>query len=129
MSAPKTVLITGASSGIGLACARVLADRGLRVFWSSRRPPPGEQPFEFVAMDVTSIEEVHAQLDTNLLGPLRVVRAVAPHMRRQGSGLIVMVGRSEGRDRRARRGTHRPLLRAPSAATVTRAAASCASRS
>lgn len=30
-------------------------------------------------------------MDTNLLGPLRVCQAVLPHMRRQGSGLIINI--------------------------------------
>jgi NAD(P)-dependent dehydrogenase (short-subunit alcohol dehydrogenase family) len=34
---PRSVLITGCSSGIGHACARGLADRGYRVFASARR--------------------------------------------------------------------------------------------
>lgn len=51
----KTIVVIGASSGIGLACALHLAARGYRVFATSRTPPPGpDLPFEFVPMDVTS---------------------------------------------------------------------------
>lgn len=62
----KTVLITGASSGIGLACARWLAERGYRVFGASRTPPPPEHatPFEHVPMDVTDDASVSAAIAT-----------------------------------------------------------------
>jgi NAD(P)-dependent dehydrogenase (short-subunit alcohol dehydrogenase family) len=56
---PKVVLITGASSGIGQACARHLARRGYQVFGTSRRPRPGaEEPFEMIPMDVTNDDSV-----------------------------------------------------------------------
>src|ERR1700677_4671740 len=37
---PRVVLVTGASSGIGLACATHLAGRGFRVYGTSRRAAP-----------------------------------------------------------------------------------------
>lgn len=37
------------------------------------------------------VEQVHHQFDVNLYGLLRVNQAVLPHMRRQGSGLLVYV--------------------------------------
>ena len=37
----RSVLITGASSGIGAATAAYLADRSFRVFGTSRQPPSG----------------------------------------------------------------------------------------
>lgn len=53
--ASQVVLVTGASSGIGRACAEHLAARGDRVFGAQRRvPPAGEGPAgaEMIAMDV-----------------------------------------------------------------------------
>ena len=48
------IVVVGASSGIGLACALHLARRGHRVFATSRTPTPADAPFEYVPMDVTS---------------------------------------------------------------------------
>ncbi len=48
----RVVLITGASAGIGLACARHLSQQGYRVFGTSRQPPKEGLPFEMVRMDV-----------------------------------------------------------------------------
>jgi NAD(P)-dependent dehydrogenase (short-subunit alcohol dehydrogenase family) len=133
---PQVVLITGASRGIGAACARLLAEHGHRVFGTSRRAPAASSPatlgrgsLELLPMDVdrdasvaagvryvldragrldvavnnagmgilgpvedTSVAEARAQLETNLLGPWRVCRAVLPAMRAQGGGLIVNIG-------------------------------------
>lgn len=52
----RVVLITGASSGIGAACTRLLSERGYRVFGTTRAAalPPGAQGIEWVTMDVES---------------------------------------------------------------------------
>jgi NAD(P)-dependent dehydrogenase (short-subunit alcohol dehydrogenase family) len=42
-SDPRTILITGCSSGIGRATARRFASRGWRVFATMRRPPDGDE--------------------------------------------------------------------------------------
>jgi len=43
------------------------------------------------AIEDTSMAEARAQLETNFFGAVRVIREVLPHMRSQGSGLIVNV--------------------------------------
>lgn len=43
------------------------------------------------AVEDTTIEEMVRQLDTNLLGAVRVIQAVLPHMRAQRSGRIVQI--------------------------------------
>ncbi len=56
--APAVVLITGASSGIGLVTAQRLHARGANVWGASRRILTGEIPW--IAMDVTDEEAVRA---------------------------------------------------------------------
>jgi NAD(P)-dependent dehydrogenase (short-subunit alcohol dehydrogenase family) len=60
----KVVLLTGASSGIGLACATLLAARGYRVYGASRTPAP-DTAIESITMDIrndTSVREAVAGL-------------------------------------------------------------------
>lgn len=52
------VLITGASSGIGLACAAHLHDRGYKVYGTSRKGEIPGAAFESVKMDVDSDDSV-----------------------------------------------------------------------
>lgn len=128
----KTVLITGASRGIGEATARFFLDKGWCVAATMRAPSASllepSNRLKLYPMDVTSaasvtagietaiedferidvvvnnaghcivgaLEEMtdtdlHTILDVNVLGAMRVTRAVLPHLRACGGGRIVNV--------------------------------------
>jgi short-subunit dehydrogenase len=57
----QTVLITGASSGIGRATALLLTQRGMVVFGTTRRPDhPSQAGVQLLALDVRSDDSVRA---------------------------------------------------------------------
>ena len=64
----KSILITGASTGIGEACARYLAERGWQVFAGVRRTEDAEKlqsvsiNIKALQLDVTQIAEVFANV-------------------------------------------------------------------
>lgn len=72
---PKTVLITGCSSGYGAATARYFHDQGWNVIATMRTPQLGELPrsdrLRVVALDVTKPESIAAALEE--AGPIDVV--------------------------------------------------------
>lgn len=126
----KTILITGASTGLGNATAKLFAERGWNVIATMRRP---EQASDLAAidnirlleLDVTQPEQITKaatealasgpvdvlfnnagyglagpfegatdeqivrQLDTNLLGVMRVTQAFVPYFRERKAGLIL----------------------------------------
>ncbi len=128
----RTVLVTGASRGIGEATARYFLDQGWSVAAAMRTPgsstlAPSDR-LRLYEMDVTSARSVTAAvaaaiadfgridvvvnnaglclvgaleelteaddrliMDTNVLGAMRVSRAVLPHMRACGGGRIINV--------------------------------------
>ncbi|MEO1290123.1 MAG: SDR family NAD(P)-dependent oxidoreductase [Chloroflexota bacterium] len=65
MSNKQVILVTGASSGIGLAIARQLASDGHQVFGTSRSPKQNHsEPFTFVQLDVTDVESVQSSIQS-----------------------------------------------------------------
>ena len=48
-------------------------------------------------LEAFTLKQVQQQFDTNVFGVLRVNRAALPHMRRQGSGLLLQIGSIGGR--------------------------------
>jgi short-subunit dehydrogenase len=68
----QTVLVTGASSGIGKAIAELLAERGYRVFGTARKPAsPASNGVTMVPLDVRSDDSVRACI--NQVGHLDVL--------------------------------------------------------
>jgi NAD(P)-dependent dehydrogenase (short-subunit alcohol dehydrogenase family) len=126
----KVVLISGASSGLGLATALYLHEKNYRVFGTSRKPEQYQEqyPFTFLALENTDAESIQncvtAVLDqagrldvlinnagvgitgpmeeidltavkqhfeVNCFGPMQLIQAVLPQMRKQQEGLIVNI--------------------------------------
>ncbi|MGC9397322.1 MAG: SDR family NAD(P)-dependent oxidoreductase [Anaerolineae bacterium] len=62
----KVILVTGASSGIGRACAIALAQQGHRVYGTSRAPRSTDGNFTMLPMDVTDAASIQAAVQTLL---------------------------------------------------------------
>src|SRR6266702_4538899 len=68
----QTVLVTGASSGIGQAIAQLLAERGFKIFGTARKPAaPTLGNVTMVPLDVRSDDSVRACIDR--VGPIDVL--------------------------------------------------------
>jgi NAD(P)-dependent dehydrogenase (short-subunit alcohol dehydrogenase family) len=127
---PKRIFITGASTGLGKAAAKLFASKGWSVIATMRKPEKENElnKLENVALlplDVTNVEQVKLasekaikigpidvvfnnagyglagpfegttdeqlirQLNTNLLGVMRVTQSFIPHFREKKSGLFI----------------------------------------
>jgi NAD(P)-dependent dehydrogenase (short-subunit alcohol dehydrogenase family) len=119
----KTVLVTGASSGIGAACAVRMRDRGWRVLAGVRRAGTAPERTEELLVDVTDppsldlselhglvnnagvavagpleflpVEELRRQLEVNVVGQLRMTQLCLPALR-AARGRVVNMGSISG---------------------------------
>jgi len=137
MDKKSVVLISGCSSGIGLALASEFVSRGCKVFATARKPSVIEnlkkEGMEIAVLDVTdqqsidacvaeviakagkidvlvnnagyaligpvidlSMDDLRRQFETNVIGLAALTKAVAPHMIKQRSGLIVNISSVSG---------------------------------
>ena len=126
----KRIFITGASSGLGKASAKLFAERGWNVIATMRKPENETelnqlQKVHLLPLDVTNIAQIEStaqeaqslgkidvvfnnagyglagpfegatdeqltrQIETNLLGVMRVTKAFLPHFREQKSGTFI----------------------------------------
>lgn len=120
-SITQTLLITGASSGIGKATAQLFAERGYQVFDLSRRGTipcdvTDEASVQSAVAEVmrrtdhidvlilnagfgisgpaecTPIADVRRQMDVNFTGAVMVTQQVLPYMRQRRQGRIIFTG-------------------------------------
>jgi NAD(P)-dependent dehydrogenase (short-subunit alcohol dehydrogenase family) len=80
MSAERAAIVTGASSGIGLAIARVLAEEGFGVTMSARRPEKLDGAVAGLAADGFDVHAVAA----NVAEEPEIQKVVAAHRDRYG---------------------------------------------
>ena len=65
----RTALVTGASSGIGLACSRALSESGVHVIGVARKQPDSIEPFAaFIEADLSSHDGLLSTLRSGLRG-------------------------------------------------------------
>ena len=134
----KTVVVTGASSGIGKATARLFAEKGWNVVGAMRQPALEKElvasdVIRLVVLDVQDVSSVIAavaasvsafgtidvwvnnagygtlgpveaasraqvqrQYDVNVFGLIDCVKAIAPHFRTNGGGVLINVSSAGG---------------------------------
>src|SRR6267154_2646205 len=93
----KTVVVTGASTGIGWGCVKVLIAAGSRVFGSVRKQADGDR------LSKEFGPNFEQQLTVNVTGQLIVTQAFAPLLgvdrsRKGAPGRIVMISSVGGKN-------------------------------
>lgn len=48
------------------------------------------------AVEITPYDDIRLQMDTNFMGPLNVIRAALPHLRKQNAGTIINISSMNG---------------------------------
>jgi 3-oxoacyl-[acyl-carrier protein] reductase len=142
----RVCVVTGGTRGIGAATARMLSQEGARVLTVARHggdieldvtaPDAGERvleacpqpPWALVngagtsqarALEDLTDDDWQEQWDLHVMGPMRLMRALAPAMAEAGGGRVVNVSSSSGR---------RPSGRLDASYSVTKAAVLSLSR-
>ncbi len=80
MSAQRAAIVTGASSGIGLAIARVLGEEGFSITMAARRPDKLDGAVAGLAADGFDVQAVAA----NVSDEAEIQKVVAAHRERYG---------------------------------------------
>ena len=80
MSATRAALVTGASSGIGLAIARVLGEEGFAVTMAARRPEKLDAAVAGLAADGFEVQGIAA----NVADEAEIQKVVAAHREKYG---------------------------------------------
>ena len=144
MECKRTVLVTGCSSGIGLATCHVLSRNNFMTYGTVRNLSKAKKIQDLMNMDDLSLEilrlnvndnqsiklavkkilndtgridvlinnagygmfgpieeittqEIKKEFETNFFGPIRLIKAIVPIMRKQGKGTIVNISSMVGR--------------------------------
>jgi len=135
----KTILITGASSGIGKMTARYFQEKGWNVIATMRKPEQEEALTalenvlvtrldvrdsdsivaaveagidrfgtidvllnnagygSYGVLEATPVEKIRRQFDVNVIGLLETTKAILPHLRKNGTGIVINIASMGGK--------------------------------